>query len=413
MRWRPTVALMGSDLLAVGLLLLSLLLRRPDGVALAAPFLAYSGWSRVRRPRSAPRPTVDTAEGVVRVSPGVADDQRLLATVGWPRQPGLSLAEPARGSRTQPAEDAAVGEFASSRYGVQDLGPLRLVLADSIGAFRAEERFTGLQLASRPPSPRSAGAGSLKDPIGTLGQHHSPRPGSGTTLADVRPHAPGDERRRINWRVTARLRTLHTNTTDRDRDTDILLVADTRYGLSSGRASLDVTADAVVALVQAFAAQGDRVAVADTSGRLRAVPPGTGRRQALRAVEAVGQMPHSGRDRQHVQRPLPRVRSGTVVIVCSPLLHDGVLAELGTLASRGCQCLVIDTLPCSPTGLDTGALDAAQRRLVLRLRRLEREPLLARLGEAGIPVLPWAGASTLRAVTTTLAHGRPAVRRRA
>lgn len=410
--FRPTAALLGASFLAVIILGAALVAGRPVAVVLATPFVGYAVLSRLRRPQGAPEPKVGVVDiGLTADPSALARSGAPITTIAWPQQPGLRLVQPSvitTDASTEPVE----AQYASSRYGVTELGRLTWSAADPLAAWRATEQITGLSLTTRPPSPGNLSSGPLVAPIGTIGPHRSAQHGPGTTLADVRLHQSGDERRRINWRVTARARALHTNTTDRERDTDVVLIADTRHNLSAGRSSLDLTADALAALTQQYAAQGDRVTVFDPSGRVRAIPAGTGRRQAVRVVESLAFMQRSTRRPSHLRRPWPRVRANAVVLVCSPLLSDEVLEGIGLFVARGCQCLVVDTFPGDGgEGLDTALLGVEERRLALRMREMLRAPTLRRLRSAGVPVIPWSGSSSLRAISEALAQ-RPAVRRR-
>ena len=73
------------------------------------------------------------------------------------------------------------------------------------------------------------------------------------------------------------------------------------------------------------------------------------------------------------------------------MLSDQVVAATRTLAQRGLDLVVVDTMP---TDLDAIA-DSPRDRIAWRMRLLEREALLDRVRRTGVPVARWAGPGTL------------------
>lgn len=58
------------------------------------------------------------------------------------------------------------------------------------------------------------------------GGHHSLLRGRGMSLAEVRPYQPGDDIRRIDWRVTARRQEPHTRVYEEERERPVLILCD-------------------------------------------------------------------------------------------------------------------------------------------------------------------------------------------
>lgn len=58
------------------------------------------------------------------------------------------------------------------------------------------------------------------------GGHHSLLRGRGMSLAEVRPYQPGDDVRRIDWRVTARRQHPHTRVYEEERERPVLILCD-------------------------------------------------------------------------------------------------------------------------------------------------------------------------------------------
>ena len=119
---------------------------------------------------------------------------------------------------------------------------------------------------------------------GLVGVHRSRRPGEGGELAGVRPFAPGDRLRRIDWRVDAADPASCTwRRPCSDRDAEVVLLLDVlprpgRPAASTGAASvLDTTVRAAAAIAEHYLHRGDRVALLEYgAGR----PPAARRRPA-------------------------------------------------------------------------------------------------------------------------------------
>ena len=78
--------------------------------------------------------------------------------------------------------------------------------------------------------PRPAPIRHLPVPLRTqtfVGNYVSPTQGEGIEPGDIRPFAPGDQVRHVNWRATLRLGTLHVTQHHRERNADVVLLLDT------------------------------------------------------------------------------------------------------------------------------------------------------------------------------------------
>ncbi|HEY0239777.1 MAG TPA: DUF58 domain-containing protein [Friedmanniella sp.] len=148
-----------------------------------------------------------------------------------------------------------------------------------------------------PPSPpASAGAAALLHRLewrvvrqldGRIqGGYRTPRRGSGLDFAGLRPYVEGDDARHIDWNVTARLDEAMVREFTEDRELTSWLVLDRSASMhvgGPGRGKQDVLAELALVLARLLGRSGNRVgAVLYGAGAARIVPPGTGRRQALR-----------------------------------------------------------------------------------------------------------------------------------
>ena len=118
------------------------------------------------------------------------------------------------------------------------------------------------------------------------GGYRTVQRGSGTDLAGLRPYTDGDDARYIDWNVTARLDELQIRQFNEDRELTAWLVLDRSASMSvggAGRGKGDVLVELALSLARLLGRNGNRVgAVLYDTGSTRIVPPGTGRRQALR-----------------------------------------------------------------------------------------------------------------------------------
>ncbi len=123
------------------------------------------------------------------------------------------------------------------------------------------------------------------------GQYHSVFKGRGMEFSEVRPYAPGDEVRAIDWNVSARTGQLHVKRFVEERELTVMLLCDasasTEFG-SGERTKAEVAAEIAALLALSAVANGDRVGLALFTDRVeRFVPPRRGRRHALRIVSEI------------------------------------------------------------------------------------------------------------------------------
>ncbi len=120
------------------------------------------------------------------------------------------------------------------------------------------------------------------------GGYRTARRGSGLDFAGLRAYVEGDDARHIDWNVTARLDEPQVREFTEDRELTSWLVLDRSAsmevgGAGSGRGKSAVLAELALVLARVLGRGGNCVgAVLYGTGRAHIVPPGTGRRQALR-----------------------------------------------------------------------------------------------------------------------------------
>ncbi len=177
------------------------------------------------------------------------------------------------------------------------------------------------------------------------GDHRGLTPGHGSEPGEVRAYQAGDDPRRIDWNVTARLRDPHVRDTIADRELETWILVDASASLAFGTATCekrDLALAAVAATGFLTARTGNRVGAMtiDANGASAPIPARSGRvhLQALmrRVLDAL-QSPGEGRTD----------------------LTNGLRRIAGTARRRGLVVVISDFL-------DPGPWDKALRALALR-----------------------------------------------
>ena len=118
------------------------------------------------------------------------------------------------------------------------------------------------------------------------GGYRTAHRGTGTDLVGLREYTEGDDARHIDWNVTARLNEPQLRVFTEDRELTVWLVLDrsaSMMGGAPGHGKNDVLNELALVLARLFGRSGNRVgALLYDTGAVRTVPPGTGRRHALR-----------------------------------------------------------------------------------------------------------------------------------
>lgn len=410
--WVPTRAL-GRTVLLTGLLLvLGVALGRVDLVLLAAPFAVGAAIGLRRMPGSAPELTVDAAAehivegGSVGAGFTVANPDVIsydLVVVRTRTSPWLELQDADRPFGITVAPDGWTsvelpGE--ATRWGRHDVGPAAARVAACGGLLACRPVVTpAVGVRVYPETEPFAATEAMPAAAGLVGNHRSRRPGEGGELAGVRPFAPGDRLRRIDWRVSLRTRDLHVASTLSDRDAEVLLLLDVlgeagASGGVKGRASvLDTTVRAAAAIAEHYLQRGDRVSLMEYGSSARRLRAATGRRQYLTVLEWLldvradtgDQGPHEHAFGAH------HVSSDALVMVLTPLVDPRSADMLAGLSQSGRYTVAVDTLPAGAAPPSRGPWTP----IATKLWRMERENVLGRLREHGVPVVTWAGAGSL------------------
>ncbi len=245
------------------------------------------------------------------------------------------------------------------------------------------------------------------------GGHRSRIVGPGVEFAGTRPFGPGDRPRRINWRATLRTRDLQVNATLTDRAAEVLVLIDSLHNAGPpGSAILDVAVRLAAGITEHYLAAGDKVGLVEYGGKNRTLEPAAGRRQLASAREwLLDVRPPLSAAAPAATGWLAGLRTArALVIALTPLLDEQAAGHLAVLRRRGAAVLAVDTLPGGALPDSEDQLGEVARRLWL----LERQMVIERLGDLGVPVVRWDGPGSLDAVLHDLARmaaaPRPALR---
>jgi uncharacterized protein (DUF58 family) len=189
------------------------------------------------------------------------------------------------------------------------------------------------------------------------GGHRSRRFGSSSEFAEHKLYAPGDDLRRLDWRVMGRLDKSYVRRTEDETRVDIALVVDTSNSMAyrggaRGKESwskLELATTLAAAIATVALRQQDAPGISLFSSTEHLWLPPRGRKDALAQLtdHLAAARPDGKTDLQAVLAALnTRLTKKTVVVVLSDLIDtppDALLA-LGVLRKRGSDCLVLQTL---------------------------------------------------------------------
>ena len=405
---RSTPKLAAYAVLSAAGLLAALVVARPELVALTAPFLlALAAGLALATP---PRFDVDVTLDRQRVLEGDIVTARVALTASGPVDrldlyvrlpPGVELEHGDNpvalalrsGERRELAFDAR-----AARWGGHAIGPTYLRARDPLGLL-VWERVAPMRPELR-TYPREDVLRRVLQPVETQvfsGNEVARTKSEGIEFADIRPWAPGDTLKRVNWRASARREELWVNEAHPERNTDVILFVDSfAEARLDGQSTLDLAVRATATLADSYVRRRDRVGLIGFGGILRWLVPGTGLVQLYRIVDALldTQIVLSYYWREIDVIPRRTLPPNALVIALSPLLDARSVGALLDLRARGIDLAVIDVSPVPFTRRPAGGLDA----IAHDVWALRRGALRHRLQHAGIAVAEWQTATPLQAV---------------
>ncbi|MFN4298164.1 MAG: DUF58 domain-containing protein [Thermaurantimonas sp.] len=120
------------------------------------------------------------------------------------------------------------------------------------------------------------------------GSYHSAFKGKGLTFSEVRPYTYGDDIRRIDWKVTARLSEPHVKIMEEERELTILLLVDHSTSMSYGTKNAeksDYVAEIAALITLSALKNNDKVGLITFTDKVEKVlKPAKGRFHALKII---------------------------------------------------------------------------------------------------------------------------------
>ena len=285
------------------------------------------------------------------------------------------------------------------RWGTYRVGRVVVRARDRFGFFAHESSFDAelaLRVFPKPEALRRAIRPAETQMFS--GDEVSRRHGDGIEFADVRPYAPGDQVRRVNWRLSSRRPELHVNELHPERSTDVVILLDTFTDVAAEQeqSSLATAVRGANGIADHYLRRRDRVGLIAFGGSVRWLVPAMGLAQGYRIVEtlldaraavsvvwkAVDLIP---------PRSLP---PKALVVALSPLLDDRTIEALFDMRGRGFDLAVIEIAPEGYIAAPADDFAATAR----RLWQLRRELLRDRFRRLGVPVAVWSSGEPLEAV---------------
>lgn len=388
-------------------LLAALATRRPELVAVAAPFAlsAAIGLWLVRTPRIDAALEVDRERALegeeVEARVSLAADvgaERIEVLLELPR--ALAVVEGDNPFLLRLADNGRrelVLRLRCERWGAFRIGRVYLRTQDGFGFFSHETALDRRQPLKVYPSEEAVR--TLLRPLETqvfAGNYVAREKAEGIEFADLRPFVPGDRVRHVNWRASARRGELWVNEHHAERNADVVILLDSFAEARSGdRTTLDDALRAAATLTARYLREKDRVGFVTFGGILNWLLPSTGAIQLYRIVDAMLDtqivLSFAWRDVSTVPRRILPPRA--LVLALTPLLDERSEAALLDLRARGFDLVVIEISPLSLVPRAQSELGEVAH----KLWRLRRDAVRGRFERAGIPVAVWGDESSLAA----------------
>lgn len=402
----PTARLRAYIAIAAMGIVFGLALGLPDLVAVGSPFLVVAGVGMTLGGIAPTRleATFDREQAIegeqLTLELSLEVPRRAVVSIALPPMAGISVEEvksPDLAGSDGSAIWARVPAGASQLdiklrcilWGAYLFDSIPVDFNDSLGLISRTVRVpinTGIKVYPSTPKLRQ-----LLAPIETqlgFGDLLSRQRGEGTEYADLRPFGPGDDPRRINWRVTARSNNTWVTERHPERNSDVVVMidafAEARRGIEQ---TLDMAIRAAAALTSAHLRRHDRVGVIVFGERVRWLQPGMGNRQRYQALDMLVRSRFSGPSfwRGIDVVPPSVLPSGALVVGLTPLLDERPVNAFANMRGRGYDLAIALLSPEPYLESTTNTSEALAR----RIWRLERDRLRRRFESNGVAVSDW------------------------
>ena len=241
-----------------------------------------------------------------------------------------------------------------------------------------------------------------------LGMHASRSRGAGLEFAQYRGYEPGDEPRRIDWKLYARSDRYFVREAERDSPLTVWIVIDASASMAlvdrarTDFSKLDAAKLLAACVIELAVRQGDRFGLIGLSAdSVRFVADGSGARQRDRCLLELDQLASGGvlPDGGKLRPIWERVRPGSIVLFLSDCFDDGLIELALQLAVARREVLSIQLLSAGErdfpfrgghrfrdpeTGAELRVDGGAAREDFIRRFAAARDELARRLAAAGV-----------------------------
>lgn len=382
-------------------LLATIAFRRVELLALASPFVVavLLSFLRQTRPEISIRHVVRNAnvfEGEriqIHLSVQATTDAPLLEIL-QPLPAGMEVVEGTNDnivSLRAGEHRGIVFELLASRRGRPILGGLVARVHSADGFTYWESRIDPFTNCVVYPNPEH-----FRQPVRPFntqvysGNYPSRVGGEGIEFSDTKPFAPGVPVSRINWRITARTRTLHVNEFVQERNADIVLLLDaySDFG-ASPHGCVDYVARCAASLAQHFLVHKNRVGCVELGYFFKWVLPATGMRQWYRILEHLTDLEVRTRHVTYEIDSVPRrlLPTRALVLAITSGLDNRFVKAAIDLERRGYDVVAV-VVPAHRI-LKSQLPDTPNMRIALRMWRRSIDLSIQGAREAGLAVLTW------------------------
>ncbi|WP_118132921.1 DUF58 domain-containing protein [Oceanicella sp. SM1341] len=376
--------------------------------------LSLRGRARVEAALPAEVFVGETAPLTLRYAPGPASAPR--ARVDWPE--GLEGPEVIESRAETGGGYLAEVRLRARARGIWRIDALWLTWASRFGLFEFTPRLaTDLAIAAVPNiRPVSSGRIDVTVRSALHGLKETFARGDGSEFHQLRDFTAGMDIRDIDWKRSARHRSLLAKETRAERNHNVILALDNGYQMRAeveGLPKIDHAVNAALAVAWAAALGGDRTGLFayDAQPRLF-VPPAAGRSGFAMLRRRTAELSYASVEANHtlaLSRLSARIPRRSLIVVFSdftdPTTAELLVETLGTLSRRHAMIFVAIGDPAVARAAEARpeSLDDLARGVAAAQMRAERRVVLERLARLGITVLDVApGQLTARLVSTYL-----------
>jgi uncharacterized protein (DUF58 family) len=186
-----------------------------------------------------------------------------------------------------------------------------------------------------------------------VGQHTSRSRGAGLEFAQYRAYEPGDEPRRIDWKLYARSDRYFVREAERDSPLTVWLIIDATASMRqadaarAGFSKLDAAKGLAACVIELALRQGDRFGVMALGGAAPLlIPASTGPRQRDRCLLELARLAAAGTwpDAASLRPLWERIRPPSLVLFLSDFFDDAVTDLAVRLAAARREVLAVQLL---------------------------------------------------------------------